>query len=89
MSRPPPPHTKVDYYFQVNTKYGLSLQRAEYLFNDLSGKQPWYFDNYLKNICGMSAEDVIETKWNFLYNVMEILTRNAFWEVYTEAEAQN
>ena len=79
----------MDYYFQLNTKYGLSLQRAEYLFNDLSGKQPWYFDNYLKNICGMSAEDVIETKWNFLYHVMEILTRNDFWEVYTEAEVQN
>ena len=37
----------------------------------------------------MSAEDVIETKWNFLYHVMEILTRIFFWEVYTEAEAQN
>ena len=68
----------MDYYFQLNTKYGLSLQRAEYLFNDLSGKQPWYFDNYLKNICGMSADDIIETKLNFLYHVMEILTRKRF-----------
>ena len=25
---PPPPRTKVDYYFQLNTKYGLALQRA-------------------------------------------------------------
>ena len=50
---------------------------------------PWYFDNYLKNICGMSNDDVMETKLNFLYHTMEILTRNDFWEVYTEAEAQN
>ena len=31
----------------------------------------------------------METKWDFLYHVMEIFTRNDFWEVYTDAEAQN
>ena len=31
----------------------------------------------------------METKWNFLYHVMEILTRKKFWEVYTEVEANN
>ena len=36
----------------------------------------------------MSADGVIETKWNFLYHVMEILTRKDFWEVYTEVEAK-
>ena len=58
---------------------------AEYLFNSLSGKQQWFFDNDLKNICSMSTDEIMETKWNFLYHVMEILTRNDFWEVYTEA----
>ena len=37
----------------------------------------------------MSTDDIMETKLNFLYHVMEILTRNEFWEVYIEAEAQN
>ena len=37
----------------------------------------------------MIVDEIMETKWNFLYHVMEILTRNDFWEVYTEAEAQN
>ena len=37
----------------------------------------------------MTAEEVMETKWNFLHHVMEILTRKYFWEVYTEVEAQN
>ena len=48
---PPPPCTTVEYYFQLNSKHGLSLKRAEYLFNSLSNKQPWFFYDYMKNIC--------------------------------------
>ena len=84
---PPPPRTKVEYYFQLNSKHCLSLQRAEYLFNCFSSKQQWFFDDYMKHICNMTVEEVMETKWNFLYHVMEILTRKDFWEVYTEVEA--
>ena len=28
---PPPPRIKMDYYFQLNTKHGISLHRAVYL----------------------------------------------------------
>ena len=31
---PPPPKAKMDYYFQLNTKHGISLRRAQYLFNN-------------------------------------------------------
>ena len=51
---PQPPRTKIDYDFQLNTKHGISLRRAEYLFNSLSRRAPYWFDPYLKNICGMS-----------------------------------
>ena len=71
---PPPPRTKVEYYFQLNSKHCLSLKRAEYLFNSLSSKQQLFFDDYMKNICNMTIDEIMETKWNFLYHVMKILT---------------
>ena len=37
----------------------------------------------------MIIDEIMESKWNLLYHVIEILTRNDFWEVYTEVEAQN
>ena len=37
----------------------------------------------------MTTEEVMEPKWNFLYHVIEILTRKDFWEVHAEVEAQN
>ena len=56
---PPPPKTKMDYYFQLNTKHGISLQRAQYLFNGLSHRSPYWLDRYLKNICGMSDGEIL------------------------------
>ena len=84
-----PPATKIDYYFQLNTKHGISLQRAEYLFNNISRRAPYLFDRYLKNICGMSDCEILATKWHFLHHVAEIHTRKDFWEVYTELETKN
>ena len=34
----------------------------------------------------MTTEEIMETNWNFLHHVMEILTRTYFWEVYTDLE---
>ena len=79
----------MDYYFQLNTKHGISLQRAQYLFNGLSRRTPYWLDRYVKNICGMRDDEILEMKWHFLYHVAEILTRKDFWEVYTELEAQH
>ena len=56
--RPPPPRIKMDYYFQLNTKHGISLQRAVYLFVSLSRRRPYRFDSYLLNICGMNENEI-------------------------------
>ena len=37
----------------------------------------------------MATEESMETKWNFLYHVIEILTRKYFWEGYPEVEAKH
>ena len=35
---PPPPTTMFAYYFQFDSKYGISFHRATYLLNDLAGQ---------------------------------------------------
>ena len=86
---PPPPQTKFAYYFQLNAKHGISLQRAEHLFNNLSNKFAYRFDRYLHIICGLNASEIRKFKLHFLYHLEEILTRKDCWEVHTELETSN
>ena len=45
---PPPPTTMFGYYFQLNSKYGISRHRVTHLFNDLPGGKQWQkIDKYL------------------------------------------
>ena len=54
----------MDYFFQLNTKHWISLQRAQYLFNGLSRRTTFLLDRYLKNICGMRDDEIPEIKRN-------------------------
>ena len=86
---PQPPPTKFAYNFQLNTKHGISLHRAVYLFDSFSRRAAHRFDRYLVNMYNIDDREIKEFEWHFLYHLAEIVTRNDFWEVYTELEATN
>ena len=77
------------YYFQLNSKYGISLHRATHLFNDLADKNYHKVERYLYHICGMRDTAIAEFKWYWLMHIAEVITRDDFWELYMDMNASN